>query len=64
MNTVAPTHAEQALAQLAQEFDHWRQIRPSRAPPLPQPLWEQAVALTALVPRDQGTTRLRLSGGE
>ena len=64
MNTVAPVHAEQALAQLAQEFDHWRQIRTSRATPIPPPLWEQAVALTALVPRGQVAKRLRLSGGE
>ena len=64
MNPVAPVHAEQALAQLAQEFDHWRQIRPNRAAPIPPPLWEQAIALTALVPRGQVAKRLRLSGGE
>jgi hypothetical protein len=64
MNPIAPVHAEQALAQLAQELDHWRQIRTSRAIPIPQPLWEQAVALTALVPRGQVAKRLRLSGGE
>ena len=50
MNPVAPGHAEQSLAQLAQEFDHWRRIRTSRAAPIPPPLWEQAVAVTALVP--------------
>jgi hypothetical protein len=64
MNPVAPAHAEQALAQLAQAFDHWRPIRTSRASPLPQDLWEQAIALTALVPRGQVAKRLRLSGGE
>jgi hypothetical protein len=64
MNTVIPAHTEHALAQLAQAFDHWRQHRPSRAAPLPQPLWEQAVALTALIPRSQVAKRLRLSGGE
>jgi hypothetical protein len=64
MNPVAPVHAEQALAQLAQEFDHWRHIRTSRAAPIPQPLWEQAIALTALLPRGQVAKRLRLSGGE
>jgi hypothetical protein len=64
MNTVAPVHAEHALAQLAQAFDHWRQSRPNRAAPIPQPLWEQAIALTALLPRGQVAKRLRLSGGE
>jgi hypothetical protein len=64
MNTVAPAYAEQALAQLAQEFDHWRHLRTSRATPIPQHLWEQAIALTALLPRGQVAKRLRLSGGE
>ena len=64
MNTVIPTHAEHALAQVAQAFDHWRQHRPSRATPIPQPLWEQAIALTALLPRSQVAKRLGLSGGE
>jgi hypothetical protein len=64
MKTAIPAHAEHALAQLAQEFDHWRQHRPSRAAPIPQPLWEQAVALTALLPRSQVAKRLRLSGRE
>jgi hypothetical protein len=64
MNPVAPMHAEQALAQLAQELDHWRQIRPNRAAPIPPPLWERAIALTALLPRGQVAKRLRLSGGE
>jgi len=64
MNPVAPVHAEQALEQLAQAFDHWRHIRTNRAAPIPPPLWEQAIALTALVPRGQVAKRLRLSGGE
>jgi AAA ATPase domain/Adenylate and Guanylate cyclase catalytic domain len=64
MNPVAPVQAEQALAQLAHEFDHWRQIRTNRAAPIPPPLWEQAIALTALLPRGQVAKRLRLSGGE
>lgn len=64
MNTVAPVHAEQALAQLAQAFDHWRHIRPNRAAPIPPALWEQAIALTARLPRGQVAKRLRLSGGE
>jgi hypothetical protein len=64
MNTVIPAHAEHALAQVVPAFDHWRQHRTSRAAPIPQPLWEQAVALTALVPRGQVAKRLGRSGGE
>lgn len=64
MKTVLSVHAEQALAQLAQAFDQWRQHRASRATPIPQPLWQQAVSLTALVPRSQVAKRLGLSGGE
>jgi hypothetical protein len=64
MHTVIPAHAEHALAQVAQAFDHWRQHRTSRAAPIPQPLWEHAVALTALLPRSQVAKRLGLSGGE
>jgi hypothetical protein len=64
MNPVAPVDAEQALVQLAQAFAHWRHIRPNRAAPIPPPLWEQAIALTARLPRGQVAKRLRLSGGE
>jgi hypothetical protein len=64
MKTGIPAHAEQALTQLAQAFDHWRQHRLSRAPPIPQSLWQQAVSLTALVPRSQVAKRFGLSGGE
>jgi hypothetical protein len=64
MNTLTNSHAEHELTQLATRFEHWRQHRTSLADPIPQPLWEQAVALTALMPRAQVAKRLRLSGGE
>src|SRR5262249_18374710 len=49
MKTMPPTQAEQQLTYMADRFDHWRQTRISRAAPIPQYLWEQAIALTVLV---------------
>lgn len=63
MHPIIPAHAEQALAQLAQAFDQWRQHRPRRATPSPQSLWQQAVSLTTLVPRSQVAKRFGRSGG-
>ena len=50
MRTIPPTQAEHQLTQVANRFDEWRQTRPTRAEPIPQHLWEQAMALTALLP--------------
>jgi len=61
MKTVPQTHAEHALAQLAQRFDHWRHSRPTPRPRIPQSLWDQAVALTAVLPVSRVAKRLRLS---
>ena len=62
MKIVTNPHAEQELAQLAERFDHWRQHRTTSAAPIPQPLWDHAVALTAVLPRSRIARRLRLSG--
>src|SRR5262244_2252546 len=62
MKIVTNPHAEQELAQLAERFNHWRQHRPTSAAPIPQPLWDHAVALTAVLPRSRIARRLRLSG--
>ena len=43
-------HAEHALADLAQHMAHWRAHRLSTAEPLPEALWERAVAFTAVYP--------------
>jgi hypothetical protein len=50
MTTIPPAHAEHQLAYVADRFDEWRQTRPTRAEPIPQHFWEQAIALTALFP--------------
>ena len=64
MKTLIPTQAEHQLAQVADRFDHWRQTRTTPAEPIPPALWEQAIALTALVPITRIARRLRVSGGE
>ena len=64
MKTIAPAQAEQQLTQVADLFDEWRQTRTTRAAPIPQYLWEQAIALTAMFPMTRVATRLRVSGGE
>jgi hypothetical protein len=64
MRTIPPTQAEHQLTQVANRFDEWRQTRPTRAEPIPQHLWEQAIALTALLPLTYVARRLRVSGGE
>ena len=64
MRTIPPTQAEHQLTQVANRFDEWRQTRPTRAEPIPQYLWEQAMALTALLPITYVARRLRVSGGE
>ena len=64
MKTLTPAHAEHQLTQVADRFDHWRQTRTTPAEPIPPDLWEQAMALTALVPMTQVARRLRVSGGE
>ncbi len=44
-------HAEHQLDQLAGQFEHWRQTRPSPRSRIPQELWDHAVLLTqALLP--------------
>ena len=44
MKTLSPAHAEHQLTQVADCFDAWRQTRTTRAAPIPQELWEQAIA--------------------
>ena len=64
MKTISPAHAEQQLTHVANRFDEWRQTRTTRTEPIPQYLWEQAIALTATVPLTRVATRIRVSGGE
>ena len=46
MKTMTPAQAEHQLTHVADRFEHWRQTRTTLAEPLPQYLWEQAIALT------------------
>jgi hypothetical protein len=55
---------EHQLTAVADRFDEWRQMRTTRAEPIPQHLWEQAIALTAMFPMTRVARRLRVSGGE
>jgi hypothetical protein len=64
MRTIPPAQAEHQLTQVADRFEEWRQTRTTRTEPIPQHLWEQAIALTALFPMTRVATRLRVSGGE
>ena len=60
MTTDTVLQAEPVLADLAEQFAHWRQTRQAHEP-IPPRLWSQAVALTALLPYSQVAKRLRLS---
>ena len=64
MKTMPPAQAEHQLTQVADQFDRWRQTRPTRGAPIPHELWEQAIALTTLFPMTRVARRIRVSGGE
>jgi hypothetical protein len=64
MQTTATARAEHELAYLAQQFEHWRQHRSSSFGPFPKPLWEQAIALTALLPLAQVAKHIRVRGSD
>ena len=64
MTTLTDAHAEHALTQLAARLEHWRQHRPSRTACIPAPLWEHAIALTAVLPLAYVAKRLRLRGND
>ena len=64
MKTMTPAHVEHQLTAVADRFDAWRQTRTTRVEPIPQYLWEQAIALTTMFSITRVATRLRVSGGE
>jgi len=64
MQTMTPAQAEHQLTHVADRFEHWRQTRTTLAEPIPQYLWEQAIALTTTFSIARVATRLRVSGGE
>jgi len=53
-------HAEHQLDQLAAQFEHWRQTRRHPGERFPQALWDQAVAVAALLPPSRVAKQLRL----
>src|SRR2546427_11890514 len=61
MKRIAHAHAEQELTQLAAQFDQWRDHRATRRERIPQGLWEQAVALTTVLPLSRVAKCLRVS---
>jgi hypothetical protein len=61
MSLVPCSSAEAELAQLIDRLDHWRQTRPTRRAPIPDWLWDQAVALTAHLPLSRVAKRLGLN---
>ena len=64
MAQMSSSRAEQELATLMRGFDHWRQTRPTRHEPIPNPLWDQAVQLTRVLPVSRVAKRLRLNRQE
>ena len=64
MKIETPLHTDHQLDQLAGQFEHWRQTRSNRGERIPQPLWDQAVALARLLPRTRVAQYLRLSSND
>jgi hypothetical protein len=59
MKTIA--QAEQALAELAEQFSDWRRRRAGRHERIPAPLWDAAVALSHVLPNGRVAKALKLS---
>lgn len=64
MQIAAPLHAAHQLDQLAGQFEHWRQTRAHPHERIPEPLWAQAVALTAARSPSRVAKQLRLRGND
>lgn len=62
MHNMTSAQAEQHLTDLAEQFAHWRQQRTYRFAPIPLSLWEQAIALTAVLPLAAVAKRLGVRG--
>ena len=62
MDSMTSAQAEQQLTDLAELLAQWRQQRTYRFAPIPRPLWEQAIALTAVLPLGYVAKRLQLRG--
>jgi hypothetical protein len=60
MQIDTPLHAEHQLDQLSGQFEHWRQNRSHPHERIPDPLWDQAVALTSTLSISRIAKHLRL----
>ena len=60
MQNTTLLQADHQLDQLAGQFAHWRQTRTHPSGRIPQPLWEQAVALATTLPPSRVAKQLRL----
>jgi hypothetical protein len=60
MKIKTPLHADHQLDQLAAQFEHWRQSRPSPRSRIPKELWDQAVSLTQALSPSRLAKQLRL----
>jgi hypothetical protein len=60
MKIDTPLHTDHQLDQLAAQFEHWRQSRSHLHDRIPEPLWEQAVALTQTLSPSRVAKHLRL----
>ena len=60
MKIETPLHTDHQLDQLAGQFAHWRQSRSHPHERIPEPLWEQAVALTSTLSPSRVAKHLRL----
>ena len=59
-----PLHADHQLDQLAAQCEHWRQSRFHPHTRIPEPLWEQAVALPSTLSPSRVAQPLRLRGND
>ncbi len=62
MKIDTPLHADHQLDQLSGQFAHWRQNRSHPHERIPDPLWDQAVALTSTLSASRVAKHLRLRG--
>ena len=60
MATESPLQAETALAELAEQFEDWRRSRTTGRERIPPSLWDQAVALSTVLPCSRVARRLRV----
>ena len=64
MKIDTPLHPDHQLDHLAAQFEHWRQSRSHLHDRIPEPLWDQAVALTQTLSPSRVAKPLRLRGSD